>query len=113
MTAFWPTRLPQWVKSALERQREPTGHVRFAPKADKQADVSLSPLCARSGCKQPQQNSALFDHLVGQCQQLVGDFEAERLRGPEIDHEVKFRGLLDRHVGWPLAFENATGVDAA
>jgi hypothetical protein len=28
---------------------------------------------------------ALFDHLVGQCQQLVGDFEAERLGGLEVD----------------------------
>jgi hypothetical protein len=39
-------RRPQHQKR-LERQREPTVHVRFAPKADKQADVSLSPLCAR------------------------------------------------------------------
>ena len=54
-----------WVKSALERQREPTGHVRFAPKADKQADVSLSPLCAKSGREQTQQKMQLLDHLVG------------------------------------------------
>ena len=37
---------------------------------------------------------------------------AECLRGPEIDHEVKFRGLLDRQVGWLLAFENAASVVA-
>jgi hypothetical protein len=36
----------------------------------------------------------------------------ERLRGPEIDHKLKFRGLLDRQVGRLLAFENAAGVDA-
>ena len=53
-----------------------------------------------------------FDHLVGQCQQLVGDFEAERLSGPEIDHEVKFRGLLNRQVGRLLAFEDAASVGA-
>jgi hypothetical protein len=34
------------VKSALERQREPTGHVRFAPKADKQQTISSGPLSA-------------------------------------------------------------------
>src|SRR5262249_34829558 len=38
--------------------------------------------------------------------------EAERLRGPEINYEVKFRGLLDRQVGRLLAFENAASVDA-
>jgi hypothetical protein len=57
--------------------------------------------------------SPLFDHLIGEREQLVGDFEAECLRGPKIDHEFKFRGLLDRQVGWLLALENATGVDAA
>src|SRR5262245_7426289 len=51
-----------------------------------------------------------LDHLVGQCQQLIGDFEAERLRGPEIDHEVKLRGLLYRQIGRLLAFENAAGI---
>jgi hypothetical protein len=53
---------------------------------------------------------ALFDHLVGERQQFVGHFKAERLRGSEIDHEVKFGGLLDRQVRWLLAFENTANV---
>jgi hypothetical protein len=44
----------------------------------------------------PQQTSPLFDHLVGAREERRRDFEAERLRGLEVDHEVKFRGLLDR-----------------
>jgi hypothetical protein len=44
-----------------------------------------------------------FDHLVGERQQLVGHFKAERLRRPEIDYQLKFRGLLDRQVGRLLA----------
>jgi len=36
------------------------------PKADKRADVSLSPLCATSGCEQTQQVAPLLDHLVGE-----------------------------------------------
>jgi hypothetical protein len=31
----------------------------------------------------------LFGHLVGQRQQLVRDFEAQRLRGLEVDHELE------------------------
>jgi hypothetical protein len=42
--------------------------------------------------------ASLFDHVVGQCQQLVGDFEAERPRGLEIDHQLEFGGLDDRQV---------------
>jgi hypothetical protein len=32
-------------------------HVRFSPKADKRADVSLSPLCAKTGREQTQQHA--------------------------------------------------------
>jgi hypothetical protein len=38
-------------------------HVRFTPKADNQADVSLSPLCATSGREQMRRIASL--HLVG------------------------------------------------
>jgi hypothetical protein len=30
-----------------------------------------------------------FDHLVGQRKQLVGDFEAERLSGLDVDHQLE------------------------
>ena len=57
------------------------------PKADKVAGISVCPLCAnrvlmRRGKKTP----PLFDHLVGEGEQLVWKRETERLRGPEIDH---------------------------
>ena len=39
-------------------------------------------------------------------------FEAERLSGLEIDHQLEFGGLLDRQVGRLLAFKNPAGVDA-
>jgi hypothetical protein len=48
---------PLRVKAPQERQSEPAAHVRFAPKADKYANVSASLLCATSGCEQPQQQS--------------------------------------------------------
>ena len=52
------------------------------------------------------------NHLVCEGEQPVRHLEAERLGGPEIDHEVKFRGLLYRQVSRLLAFENAAGIDA-
>jgi hypothetical protein len=41
------------------------------PKADNRAGGSLSPLCATSGCEQLQQGGPLFNHLVGEREQLV------------------------------------------
>jgi hypothetical protein len=38
----------------------------------------------------------LFDYLVGADEQRGRFVEAERLGCLEVDHEVKFRGLLDR-----------------
>ena len=40
-----------------------------------------------------------FDHLVGQRQQRVEDFEAERLGGCEVNDEIDLGRQLDWHVG--------------
>jgi hypothetical protein len=29
-----------------------------------------------------------FDYAIGKSQNLIGDFEAEKLGGPEVDHEL-------------------------
>src|SRR5262245_33932372 len=51
-----------------------------------------------------------FDHLVGGHQQLVRHREAERLHGPEIDHQLEFRGLFDWEVGRLGALEDLVHV---
>jgi hypothetical protein len=76
-----------------------TVHVRFAPKADKRADVSLCPLSAISGCEQSQQGRPLFDHLVGTAEQHRWDGKAERLGGLEINDEIELGGLLHGKIG--------------
>src|SRR5262245_43412079 len=54
-----------------------------------------------------------FDHLVGTGEQRVRHFEAKRLRGFEIDHQLEFGWLLDRQVGRLGVLENFSGVLAS
>jgi putative ABC transport system substrate-binding protein len=53
-----------------------------------------------------QQAASLFDHLVGECQQLVWNNKPERLRGLQVDGEDEFARPLDRKIGRPRAGEN-------
>jgi hypothetical protein len=52
----------------------------------------------------------LFDHLVGECEQLRWDFKAKCLRGLEIDHKLPHGLLKHRQVGRLLASENPAGI---
>ena len=54
----------------------------------------------------------LFDDLVGEREQIVGDFDTERLRGLEVDNEFEFCGVLNRQIRWLGAFENPIDVDS-
>src|SRR5262249_23868539 len=54
----------------------------------------------------PQQTASLFDHLVDTGEQRGRHFEAKRVRGFEIDHQLEFGWLLDRQVGRLGALEN-------
>jgi hypothetical protein len=91
------------------------GYVRFAPKADKWADISVCPLSANRRHMQCNKQHALFDHLVGGYEQAGRDGQAERLcrfevddqlgldRGPGREARSAFRPLgYDRH-RWPRA----------
>jgi hypothetical protein len=89
-------------------------HARFAPKADKQADVSLGPLSAITGREQMQQTTCadvtLFDHLVGASEQRWRHVEPERPGGLEVDDEFVLGRRLHRQVGRLLAPKDAIDV---
>ena len=52
-----------------------------------------------SALGQKQTSADLFDHLVGQHEEVVWHFDPERPRGGEIDDEIEFGRLLD----WEIA----------
>src|SRR5215471_7495502 len=68
------------------------------------------PLWANSGLMQCSKKSSLFDHLVGAGEQRRWHGEAERLGGREIDHQLEFRGLLNRKIAGLRALENLVHV---
>jgi hypothetical protein len=53
--------------------------------------------CAITGREQMQQTAssedALFDHLVGEREQVIGDFDAKLLRSLQIDEKLKLGRL--------------------
>src|SRR5262245_25743896 len=57
-----------------------------------------------------QQNSKLFDHLVGAGQQRRWDGKAERLCSSKIEHQFKCGWLLERQVRRPCSFDNLVDV---
>src|SRR6516164_7956703 len=51
-----------------------------------------------------------FDHLVGEREQPIGDFETERLSGLDIDYQLVLGRHLHRQVGRFLAPEDTIDV---
>jgi hypothetical protein len=93
-------------------------------KAAVTADIIWCPLMTRLGhrvCIAARGNGGsgknrfarlLLDHLIGDGQRRFRNCEAERLGGLEVDDQFEFSRLLDRQIGWFLAFENAPSIDA-
>src|SRR6202011_2346397 len=54
----------------------------------------------------------LLDHLVGEREQIVRDFDAERLGSLEIDDQLELGQLHNRQIGGLFALEDSPGVDA-
>jgi len=57
--------------------------------------------------------NALFDHLVGEREEIVGDFQSERPRGPQVDYQLEFGRLMDRQLRGLGPLQNLRGIDRA
>src|SRR5262249_35379210 len=53
-----------------------------------------------------------LDDLVGEHEHLIGDTEAERLRGFEVNDQLELGWLDDRQGCWPFAFSDAPRLAA-
>ncbi len=83
----------------------------YPSRAGARADIPARRSCAKSGCEQSQHGNPLFDHLVGAAEQRKRNGEAERFGSLEVDDQLDFGDLLDRHFGRFLAPENPAGIN--
>jgi hypothetical protein len=65
-----------------------------------------------TGFIQRERRCASFDHLIGEGEQLVGNDDAERLCGADVDDHFKLGRLLDREIGRLGSIEDFRGVGA-
>ncbi len=92
------------------------GRRRFRGRGIRSAGGNAAAQRAPGSAKRPRRrqgrgtHAASFDHLVGAGEQHLGNLDAERLRGLEVDGELDRGRLLDRQVAGFRAFEDAVYV---
>src|SRR5262245_50739066 len=104
----------------LERRRPPCVVRLFAPLRAKITSSAQSLVRSAQSRIEPinpnrtarRTRGASLDHLVSEREQIIGDFDAERLRGLEVDHRLELGRLMDRQLRGVGALENSRGVDA-
>ena len=83
-----------------QRSRNTRYQAGAAPYLDRSSTGWIAPACLAHS----------FDHLVGECEQLVGDGQSERLGGFEVDYQLELGWLLDRKIIRLLAAQDTIDV---
>ena len=63
-------------------------HVCFTSKSGHWNSVAECPLCAKSRHSALRQIMTLFDHVVGELQEMLGNVEPKRFCGLEVDDKL-------------------------
>src|SRR5258707_4665432 len=85
-------------------------HIRFTPDSRR---LAATPKSAESGQLRThavQQIPLLFYHLVGSGEECLGDGEADRLGGFQIDHQLELGRILNRQIAHLGAAQDAIDI---
>jgi hypothetical protein len=83
------------VKSGGDDRDDAAPHARFAPKADKQPNISVRPLCVpEAAVSNRSKTVALFDYLVGAGEQHERNGDTNRLCSDRVYNEIETDALL-------------------
>jgi hypothetical protein len=97
-----------WVKSTHYRATALLSA--FAPISRPQRHGLNATLCAICGLMHRSKKASLFDDVVGELLKVQRHFEAERLGGLEIDHQLKLDRGLDGKLVRLRTLEDAIGI---
>ena len=89
--------MPLWVKSGHDSL---SLDVRFTPESGHQTAVLRCPLSAKSR-HMHRSNFGLFNHLVGEREQVVRKFDSQSSCRLHVDDEAAARKLTHRHPRYP------------
>jgi hypothetical protein len=79
-------RLPVWVIRVAPTGSKAAPNVRYAESVRRNEPTR----CAITGREQSQQDPRLFNHLVGEREQLIRHSKPEHLGGLAVEHELEF-----------------------